>query len=156
MRDIAKHYGVGETTVWAKIKEFGIKFRGNESGNGHKRKRPPRTEEHSRKIGQSRTGKYVGEKAGNWKGGVAQVHNRLRQSNAYQTWKKQALALRGNKCQQCGVEGGKICECCGTSIKLHVHHVKSFAKYPETRFDPENSEVLCPSCHHSRHRCKSS
>src|SRR5690349_18351626 len=54
----------------------------------------------------------------------------------------------------CGVENGTACECCGAQVRLHVHHVESFAKVPERRFDPNNSEILCPKCHHSRHWSK--
>lgn len=153
MRDLAEKFGVGETTVWAFIKRNGISYKAKPSGKN--RKRPERTEEHRRKQSEARKGKYVGDKAGNWKGGVAYTNMKLRQSKDYARWKKEALVLRGNKCQQCGKRNGSMCECCGTEIKLHVHHVKSFAKYPESRFDPENSEILCPACHHARHRCKS-
>lgn len=154
LREIAKHYGIGETTVWSFVKQHGIAYKAKPSGKN--RNRPERSEEHRRKQSEARKGKYVGEKAGNWKGGVSYTNMKLRQSKDYARWKKLALKLRGDKCQQCGVVNGIVCKCCGTSIKLHVHHIKSFAKYPESRFDPENSEVLCPSCHHSRHRCKSS
>lgn len=79
---------------------------------------------------------------------------RLRGSREYREWRAAALELRGGRCQDCGAQDGAVCECCGTRIKLHVHHVESFAKVPERRFDPTNSEVLCPKCHWSRHRCK--
>lgn len=155
MSKIAEHYGVGETTVWLAIKRLGIKFEGNEENDGSKRKRAPFTEEHRRKMSLARQGKYRGENSPTWKGGIAQEHIRLRQSRAYRVWQQEAKNLRGNACQECGAVDGSVCDCCGTRVKLHVHHVKSFAKFPETRFDPTNSEVLCPKCHHSRHRCKS-
>lgn len=152
---IASLYGVGETTVWARVKELGIKFLGADDHNGKRRKRPPKTDEQRMNMSKARIGKYRGKDGGNWQGGKAEEHRLLRQSLAYKLWQKAALELRGNRCQDCGAEGGDVCECCGTVVKLHVHHVYSFAKFPDIRFDPQNSEVLCPKCHYSRHRCKS-
>jgi biotin operon repressor len=151
MRQIADKYGVGETVVWKRLKEFGIELHGYENG-GH-RLRPGRifSEEHRRKLGLSMRGK-VGPLNRNWKGGRTPENIRLRGSIEYREWKSAALALRGYKCQECGLPDRTTCGCCGTQVVLHVHHVKSFAKFPESRFDPENSEVLCPKCHRLRHR----
>lgn len=153
MRQIADKYGVGETVVWTRLKEFGIKLHDYENG-GH-RLRPGRifSEEHRRKIGLSMRGK-VGPLNRNWKGGKAAENLRLRGSIEYREWKSAALALRGHECQECGVKHKSTCECCGTHVVLHVHHVKSFANFPEDRFDPQNSEVLCPKCHYPRHARK--
>lgn len=155
LAQIAILSGVGETTVHAKVKELGIKYLGSDDNNGKRRKRPPKTDEQRMNMSLARVGKYRGDKGGNWQGGKAEENRLLRQSLAYKLWQKAALSLRGNVCQECGAVGGNVCECCGTVVKLHVHHIHSFAKYPDTRFDPNNSEVLCPKCHYSRHRCKS-
>ena len=68
MRQIADMYGVGETVVWNRLKEFGIKLHDYENG-GH-RLRPGRifSEEHRRKIGLAMRGR-VGPLNRNWKGG---------------------------------------------------------------------------------------
>ena len=71
----------------------------------------------------------------------------IRQSSQYRTWRRKALEEHDNKCESCGVTKGKICGCCGHKIKMHVHHVKPFSSYPEYRFDPKNSKVLCEKCH---------
>lgn len=71
----------------------------------------------------------------------------LRQSSQYKSWRLASKKLRGNKCQKCGIKDRTICKCCGNRIYLHVNHVKPFATYPEFRFDPQNSSVLCPKCH---------
>jgi len=153
MRQIAEKYGVGETVVWKRLKEFGIKLHDYENG-GHRLK-PGRifSLEHRRNISLSMRGK-VGPLNRNWKGGKTAENIRLRGSIEYREWKAAALLLRGYKCQDCGVRDRTVCECCGTQVVLHVHHVESFAKFPERRFDPHNSEVLCPKCHRSRHRRK--
>jgi hypothetical protein len=154
MREIAKVFEVGETVVWKRLKEHGIVLRDFESG-GHRLK-PGRqfSKAHRKNLSKAHKGKWSGERNPHWRGGVHQVHLRLRGSGDYKMWKNEALELRGFKCQQCGVVQNNICECCGTRIRLHVHHIESFAAVPEKRFDPHNSEVLCPRCHHSRHHGK--
>lgn len=154
MKQIARLYNVGETIVWKRLKEYGITLRDYEDG-GH-RKKPGRefSREHRTNLSKVQRGRWAGENNPHWRGGVHEENMRLRRSGAYKQWRLDALALHGNKCQQCGVENGFMCECCGTGVRLHVHHVKPFAKYPDVRFDPANSEVLCPKCHHSRHHGK--
>lgn len=146
-RDIATHFGCGETLIWKRLEEYGISLK-------TRRKYKPRTDEHRKNLGLSKRGKWGGEKAGNWRGGMAAVNLRLRASGAYKQWKIESRKRAGNKCEVCGVLNGTMCECCGTQIKLHCHHIKSFADFPDSRFDPRNSEVLCPQCHYSRHTRK--
>jgi 5-methylcytosine-specific restriction endonuclease McrA len=152
MKQIAKHYGVGETLVWNRIHEFDIKLTGYESSP---RRRPKQfSPEHKAAIvaaGIARRGKWLGENNPNWRGGRTDANLALRRTGAYKQWKLSSLARAGNKCEQCGIIKGHVCECCGHKAALHVHHVKSFANHEELRFDPANSEVLCTKCHHSRH-----
>jgi hypothetical protein len=155
MRDISRKFHVGETVVWKRLKEFGIKLRDYEDG-GH-RKKPGRTfsEQHRRNLSLSKRAKgRTGEKSPSWRGGMTAINYRLRTSSAYKQWKREALALWGNKCSNCGVVNKSLCNHCGHKTTLHVHHVRSFAKFPADRFDPKNSEVLCAGCHYSKHRRK--
>lgn len=150
MREIAEKYGVGETTIWAALKAHGIKH--SEFGKyGHRHRKREFSQEHRRKMSEARKGKSGAAANGNWKGGISFVHLTLRRSIDYKNWRRDALELRGMSCQECGAVEASTCECCGHKVKLHVHHVKSFAKFPEHRFDPSNSEVLCPKCHQKRH-----
>jgi len=71
----------------------------------------------------------------------------LRQSSAYKKWRRNALKLHSNKCDTCGVGQHSLCECCGTTVYLSVHHIEKFSNNVERRFDPSNSSVLCPKCH---------
>lgn len=149
MLQIAQKYGVGETTVHARIKKLGIT---NAYGPmGHRHRKREFSDEHRRKMSEARKGKFGAEANGNWKGGVSYKHASLRRTIDYRLWRVAALELRGGACQECGALDGSKCECCGTRVKLHVHHVKSFARVPEERFNPLNSEVLCPKCHWKRH-----
>lgn len=155
MKQIAEHYGVGETAVWSRLKEFGVKLEGSVGPYGHRHDPRPHSPEAKEKMSQAHLGKRQGADNPNWRGGAALKHYRLRQSAQYRRWKEASLERANFQCQDCGVKHQSPCDCCGTSITLHVHHLHSFSRYPEIRFDPENSEVLCPKCHHSRHRGKS-
>lgn len=156
MIEIAKHYGVGETVVWKRLTEHGIKLRGYEVG-GHRLK-PGRvfSEEHLSNLSTALRKRWGGkpENHPSWKGGRTAEHLRLRSTGAYRDWKLASLELHGFKCQECGVEQNSVCPCCGVTTKLHVHHIQSFADYPDGRFDPHNSLVLCPKCHLVRHHGK--
>jgi 5-methylcytosine-specific restriction endonuclease McrA len=154
MEQISLYYGVGETVVWNRLREFGIKLEGY-GPHGHRHKPPKRTLEQRQQMAEVRIGKRRGVDNSNWRGGATMENNRMRHLMAYRLWKEASLERANHQCQDCGVKHHTPCECCGTSITLHVHHLHSFARYPEIRFDPENSEVLCPKCHHSRHRGKS-
>lgn len=155
MKQVAEHYGVGETVVWKRLHEYGIVLEGWEDG-GHRRKTGRSfSPEHRENLSKSHIATDTrGEKNPNWRNGAAMENMRLRQSLPYRRWKAASLERAGYQCQECGIKHETPCDHCGTSITLHVHHVYSFARYPEIRFDPENSEVLCPKCHYSRHRRK--
>lgn len=151
MREIAEHFGVGETVVFKRLKEHGIEL----AQHGNHRLKPGRifSDEHKQNIRKSLIARVAyGEKNPNWKGGLTEKNRRERNSWMAREWKKNSLVRAGHKCERCGVEDGKTCECCGVRIRLHVHHIKSFSRFPEVRFDPANSEVLCPKCHHDEHR----
>lgn len=153
MRQIADHFGVGETVVFKRLKEHGIELKEHKNH----RLKPGRTfsEEHLANMRKTHRAKAAfGDSNPNWKGGLTEVNRRLRGSWQFRDWKKQSLERAGHKCEKCGVSDGQACECCGTRIKLHVHHVKSFSKFPDVRFDPANSEVLCPKCHFALHHRK--
>lgn len=47
---------------------------------------------------------------------------------------------------------GYTCKICGTTSDLQVHHIKSFAEYPELRFEVGNGMTLCERCHREVHR----
>ena len=36
-----------------------------------------------------------------------------------------------------------VCQACGATIKLEVHHIKPFHLYPELELDPTNFLTLC-------------
>lgn len=52
-------------------------------------------------------------------------------------WARAVFSRDKNTCQHCGA----------TEIQLHAHHVKSFADYPDLRWDVDNGLTLCWKCH---------
>lgn len=150
MRQIADKFEVGETVVWKRLHEHGITLKDHENGGHRLKVGRVFSEAHKANLAASKRGK-TGAANPNWKGGVTIENLKIRLSPEAIDWKKQVLKLRGNACQGCGAKRHSICECCGTKVNLHVHHIKSFAKHPELRFDVTNAEVLCPKCHFSRH-----
>ena len=142
IRRIARRYGVGQTVVFKRLKELGITVKDYEDG-GH-RKKPGRlfSESHKKALSAAhRAREAKGPKASNWRGGIA-VHNwKARNSTEYKEWRRLSKQRVNNCCEECGVTDGHICECCGTAVRLQVHHVLSFAGHPERRYDPENRKV---------------
>lgn len=39
------------------------------------------------------------------------------------------------------------CKICGSKEQLQVHHLSSYAKYPQLRYEPTNGVTLCKKCH---------
>jgi len=78
-----------------------------------------------------------GEKSPSWKGGVSRAYKTGYYSKEYKEWRKKVFERDGYTCQECGIK-----EC-----YITAHHIKSFAYYPELRFDIKNGKTLCEDCH---------
>jgi len=78
----------------------------------------------------------VGEKATGWKGGRSLTCERARLSPQLKEWRTAVYQRDGYTCQTCGSKGD-----------IHAHHIKSFAEYPDLRFDVSNGVTLCVDCH---------
>lgn len=79
-----------------------------------------------------------GVKHHNWKGGISSINSLIRGSSRMKSWRISVFKRDGFTCQECGYDKGKI---------LEAHHVKSFASYPELRFEISNGLTLCKPCH---------
>lgn len=90
-------------------------------------------------------GRTRGSNHYNWKGG--RTWERFAQP-AYVAWRNAVLDRDGYRCQDCGRR------CAKYEKGLAAHHLKSYAEYPDLRFDVNNGVTLCRSCHMARHRKK--
>ena len=81
---------------------------------------------------------YSKEKHPNWKGGI--TNQRIKEYNTveYLNFVKGVLKRDNYTCQYCSKYGN--------SVKLEVHHIKSYAEYPELRFEISNGVTLCKEC----------
>lgn len=72
-----------------------------------------------------------------WKGGVTSENKKIRNSKEYASWRKAVFERDDYTCVKCQQKGGQI----------HADHIKPFAYYVDLRFDIENGQTLCISCH---------
>ncbi len=79
--------------------------------------------------------------------------NTPKQKIRYKTWRKSVFEL--NRAKK-GLRRYYVCEKCNkrrkTTRVLHAHHIYSWEKYPDKRYDRNNGVVLCIKCHNAFHR----
>jgi len=87
--------------------------------------------------------RWLGKLNPRFKGGVSDEEKIIRGSIEYKIW--QLLVYRKNKgiCQICGIR-------CNNK-NIVAHHIKSFKDFTELRFDINNGQTLCRSCHAKLH-----
>lgn len=91
---------------------------------------------------QKKSQKMMGNKHPNWKGGITTLSKRIRKQLEYKEWRDYIFKRDNYICQECGSRSGN-----GKTIALHPHHIKSFAKFSDLRFNPYNGITLCIDCH---------
>lgn len=132
---IAAEQGVTPATVRRMLKRHGIKIRRTNKG----RKFPAEMHQaHSDRL----KGRFAGDKNPNWRGGKVDPNVRLRASYKSKEWSK-AVRQRDGKCVKCG-----------STKKLHAHHIKPWKGHEELRFDVSNGVTLYAACHQEAHGFK--
>jgi hypothetical protein len=81
--------------------------------------------------------KMCGELHPMWNGGTSRAYQTGYYSNDYKKWRLSVFTRDSFTCQCCKKVG----------VYLTAHHIKSFAHYPELRFDIDNGVTLCETCH---------
>ena len=85
--------------------------------------------------------KLSGPNHWNWQGGISGLPENSRQTAEYDEWRLAVYKKDHYTCQDCGHRFNGIV----------AHHIKSFAGFPELRYNVENGITLCRSCHLKRH-----
>ena len=110
------------------------------------------TEEHRNKISLAQKGEKChnfgkrGAETANWKGGLVTEYEQARNCYEAKEWRISVFDRDDYTCQVCGDNIGN---------NLNAHHMKSFIKYPEIRYDITNGITVCKKCHiilHSKKR----
>ena len=91
------------------------------------------TEETRKKISEA----LKGSKSHLWRGGITPLNKKIRNSLEYRLWRESVFKRDDFTCCLCSKRGGN----------LEAHHIKSFSKFPDLRFDIDNGQTLCIPCH---------
>jgi len=103
------------------------------------------SEEHIRKISEAHTGKTLSEEHRRnmsiAKGGDGTLDKGRFSHYKLRNWSKQVRK-----------KDNKRCVYCGSTKKLHSHHILSKAKHPEWALFIDNGITLCEPCHIEEHK----
>lgn len=93
-------------------------------------------------VRQKQSNSIKGSKHWNWQGGKTKEQIFLRNRKETIEWRKAVFERDNYICQICNIKSGK-----GVKVKLNADHIKSWAFYPELRWDLNNGRTLCVACH---------
>ena len=171
--EIADEYSLGVKTVWKLLEEYEIPIRSYQESmriyydehNGREIKRQQslemwsndefyakmceinkqsaNLEEH--RIALSAALQHIPVEE--WTGYVATETQLARNKTEYSDWRNAVFTRDNYTCRCCGARNERGS---GKSVYLHAHHLESFAKNPELRFDINNGVTLCKECHDPR------
>lgn len=78
-----------------------------------------------------------GEAHWNWRGGSGTIRHQEMQRDEYKQWRKAVFERDGYACQHCSTKGKYV----------QADHIKTWAEYPELRYELSNGRTLCIDCH---------
>ena len=166
--EIAKIVNRNPKNIYCKLKDFGIPTRSRaetlkknswwKQGLPSKNIGKPRSEKTKKKISEARTGKeypnlkgdkngMFGKRSANWKGGVTPERQKLYGQDLWKNIVKEIFKRDKYVCKRCG-------KVRSSGNELHTHHIRSWADYPNNRFDLDNLITLCRRCHNWTHSKK--
>lgn len=137
-KNLGNYSKKGNALIWNKgltseTNESIKKIRDSRTGSKH-------TRETKEKISLSKTGKNI------FTGFKSKEDKIIRNSVQYKKWRKAVFERDNYMCQDCGK----------SKYYIEAHHIKSFALFPELRFDITNGITYCNDCHikNDEHRGK--
>jgi len=133
--DIGKELHCAPNTVRKWLIHHGVQTRSSGSEKGHQRASTQSRE----KMSVAKRGAFVGEKNPNWRGGIA-LKDPDRNRYPAKMWVKAVKDRDGWACRECG-----------STARLHAHHIKRWRDYPELRYEVSNGITLCHECHEKAH-----
>ena len=86
-----------------------------------------------RKMSESRKGR----KSHFYKHGKSNEYRKRYNDVEYKIWRESVFERDNYTCQDCGDRG----------VYITAHHIKSWSKYPDLRFELSNGLTLCEPCH---------
>lgn len=163
--DIAKEVGRDSKRVWEWIRDYGIETRkrgfgdrdvwfvkGQESAfKGKKHSEENKERQRNRMLKDGRVPYLVngqhwlkqdGAHPASWKGGVTPERQAIYSSEQWKEAVKEVWRREDATCQRCGKRQNEE-----RDSKFHLHHLYSFADYPNLRVNPDNLVLLCKECH---------
>jgi endogenous inhibitor of DNA gyrase (YacG/DUF329 family) len=105
---------------------------------GKKRVGVPMSLEARRNMSNAQMGKPKlscrGKNHHNWRGGKSKNRHK---GQEYKQWRIAVFKRDNYTCQECGKK----------NIFINAHHIQDWVNYPELRFNINNGQTLCISCH---------
>jgi predicted HNH restriction endonuclease len=86
-----------------------------------------------------------GNRNPHWKDGTGYERAGRKHEERVNQWRRRVFATDPYNCQWCGYKQGK-------PNSLNAHHIKSWSKYSDERFNVDNGITLCVKCHRELHR----
>lgn len=135
-----KHWKMKDTSKMKKTEETKKKMR--EAHIGKPSSMGMLGKHHSIKTRKKVSEKMKGEKNPNWKDGASSENHKIRDSIEFRLWREAVFARDNWTCQKYKIRG----------VKLHSHHIKNFADYPELRFAIDNGITFSEKAHKEFHK----
>jgi hypothetical protein len=133
--DIGRELNCAPGTVLRWMIHHGIESRSRGSEKGHTRV----NEAARKKMSEAKRFAFIGSANPNWKGGIT-TRDLDRGRYPAKVWVK---AVKDRD--------GWVCTQCGSTDRLHAHHIQRWKDQPDLRYEVSNGITLCHECHDVAH-----
>jgi hypothetical protein len=128
-KQLAAQFDVDRMNISRRLRRIGVSIRGKTDAarRGHK----------AWNLGKPLPA-LRGANHWNWQGGRTTWRVKIMKSLEYKNWRRCVFERDKYTCVNCGDSRGG---------NLNADHIKSFADYPDLRFEVSNGRTLCEPCH---------